>query len=55
MASRPIRIVPLHPGPALGAHDDPNGEIGDICAWQTKTLGPWTVQLEWSNQDNACV
>jgi len=43
------------PVPGQGWYDDANGEIGDICAWQTKTLGPWTVQLEWSNQDNACV
>ncbi len=34
---------------------DANGEIGDICAWQTKTVGSYTVQLEWSNKANACV
>jgi len=43
------------PVPGQGWYDDSNGEIGDICAWQTKPLGPWTVQLEWSNQNNACI
>ena len=37
-----------------GWYDDQNGEIGDICAWQTKTLGSYTVQLEWSNQAGQC-
>lgn len=43
------------PVPGQGWYDDTNGEIGDICAWQTKKLGPWTVQLEWSNKNRACV
>lgn len=43
------------PVPGQGWYDDANGEIGDICAWQTKTLGQYTVQLEWSNQRNACI
>jgi hypothetical protein len=43
------------PVPGQGWYDDANGEIGDICAWRTKTLDGWTVQLEWSNQQNACV
>ena len=43
------------PVPGQGWYDDANGEIGDICAWQTKTLGAYTVQLEWSNRANACV
>jgi hypothetical protein len=43
------------PVPGQGWYDDANGEIGDICAWQTKTIGQYTVQLEWSNQQNACV
>ena len=42
------------PVPGQGWYDDNNGEIGDICAWQTKKLGKYTVQLEWSNQANAC-
>lgn len=42
------------PVPGQGWYDDQNGEIGDICAWQTKTLGPYTVQLEWSNQGGQC-
>ncbi len=43
------------PVPGSGWYDDANGEIGDICAWQTKQLGQWTVQLEWSNQNGACI
>lgn len=43
------------PVPGQGWYDDSNGEIGDICAWKTKQIGPWTVQLEWSNKSNACV
>ena len=38
-----------------GWYDDQNGEIGDICAWKTKKLGQWTVQLEWPNKQNQCV
>ena len=34
---------------------DANGEIGDICAWQNKTLGAYEVQLLWSNRAKACV
>jgi hypothetical protein len=41
--------------PGQGWYDDVNGEIGDICAWKTKQVGPWTVQLEWSNKQKACV
>jgi hypothetical protein len=43
------------PIPGQGWYDDANGEIGDICAWKTKKIGTWTVQLEWSNHDNSCV
>ncbi|MBV8170799.1 MAG: hypothetical protein JO219_02590 [Candidatus Eremiobacteraeota bacterium] len=42
------------PVPGQGWYDDANGEIGDICAWQTKKVGAYTVQLEWSNAANAC-
>ena len=42
------------PVPGQGWYDDANGEIGDICAWQTKTLDGYTVQLEWSNSAGAC-
>jgi hypothetical protein len=41
--------------PGQGWYDDANGEIGDICAWKTKVLGAYTVQLEWSNKAKACV
>ncbi len=43
------------PVPGQGWYDDANGEIGDICAWQTRQLGSYTVQLEWSNQQGACI
>jgi len=42
------------PVPGQGWYDDTHGEIGDICAWQTKKLGNYTVQLEWSNKDGNC-
>jgi hypothetical protein len=41
--------------PGRGWYDDANGEIGDICAWKTKKVGTYTVQLEWSNRANKCV
>jgi len=43
------------PIPGQGWYDDNHGEIGDICAWQTKKLGDYTVQLEWSNQKGGCI
>jgi hypothetical protein len=43
------------PIPGQGWYDDANGEIGDICAWQTKNVGAYTVQLEWSNKAGACL
>jgi hypothetical protein len=43
------------PVPGQGWYDDANGEIGDICAWKTKMVGAYTVQLEWSNAAGKCV
>ncbi len=43
------------PVPGQGWYDQTNGEIGDICAWQTRTVGNYTVQQEWSNSANSCV
>jgi len=43
------------PVPGQGWYDDNNGEIGDICAWKTKKLGAFTVQLEWSNAAGRCI
>jgi hypothetical protein len=43
------------PIPGQGWYDDNNGEIGDICAWKTRKLGNYTIQLEWSNKTGACV
>jgi hypothetical protein len=38
-----------------GWYNDQYGEIGDLCAWQTKKLGAYTVQKEWSNSAKRCV
>ncbi|MGB8344089.1 MAG: hypothetical protein WCD86_04350 [Ktedonobacteraceae bacterium] len=43
------------PVPGQGWYDQNNGEIGDICAWQTKQVGSYTVQKEWSNKANSCL
>jgi hypothetical protein len=43
------------PIPGQGWYDDVNGEVGDICAWKTRSLGQYVVQLEWSNQANSCI
>ncbi|MGB7846182.1 MAG: hypothetical protein WBL63_11240 [Candidatus Acidiferrum sp.] len=43
------------PIPGQGWYDDNNGEIGDICAWKTKQLGNFTIQLEWSNSAGSCI
>jgi hypothetical protein len=43
------------PVPGQGWYDDQNGEIGDICAWQTKQSAGYTVQLEWSNSAGRCL
>jgi hypothetical protein len=43
------------PIPGQGWYDQNNGEIGDICAWQTKQVGNYTVQQEWSNNANSCI
>ncbi len=43
------------PVPGKGWYDDQNGEIGDICAWKTKRLGAYAVQLEWSNKAGRCI
>ncbi len=44
-----------NPIPGQGWYDQNNGEIGDICAWKTKQIGNYTIQLEWSNTSNSCV
>ncbi len=43
------------PIPGRGWYDDAHGEIGDMCAWKTKKLGQYTVQMEWSNRVNKCL
>jgi hypothetical protein len=42
------------PHPWTGWNDSSNGEIGDICAWQTGTVRGFVVQKEWSNSQSAC-
>jgi hypothetical protein len=47
-------------GPPLAWYDPNNGEIGDICNGQQGTFKggdghTYTIQLEWSNQRNACI
>jgi hypothetical protein len=42
------------PEPWTGWNDPNNGEIGDICAWQTASVAGYTVQKEWSNTQGAC-
>ncbi|MBJ7607942.1 MAG: hypothetical protein JF887_00720 [Candidatus Dormibacteraeota bacterium] len=46
--------------PPLAWYDPTNGEIGDICNGQQRQItggdgNVYTVQLEWSNVQNACV
>jgi len=43
------------PIPGEGWYDNQNGEIGDICPWQIKQVGQYTVQKEWSNRAGSCV
>jgi hypothetical protein len=43
------------PVPGEGWYDDTYGEVGDICAWETKQVSGFTVQLEWSNRNKRCV
>lgn len=42
-------------GPPLAWYDNANGEIGDICNGTAATVAGYTVQLEWSNKQGACV
>ena len=42
-------------GPPLAWYDPNNGEIGDICNGQQGSINGFTVQLEWSDQRNACI
>jgi hypothetical protein len=55
IASHELCEAITDPIPGQGWYDDQNGEIGDICAWQTKQLGDYVVQLEWSNTAGSCV
>lgn len=55
VASHELSEAITDPVPGQGWYDDQNGEIGDICAWQTKKLGAFTIQLEWSNKAGKCL
>lgn len=39
----------------LAWYDNTNGEIGDICNGQQGSVAGYTIQLEFSNQANACI
>ena len=41
--------------PGKGWYDDHNGEVGDICAYQTTWVDGFKVQLEWSQRRGECV
>ncbi len=43
------------PIPGSGWYDNTHGEIGDVCAWQFKTVDGYNVQLEWSNKNKKCI
>jgi hypothetical protein len=43
------------PIPGQGWYDDNHGEIGDICAWKTRMVGSYNIQLEWSNKAGSCI
>jgi hypothetical protein len=43
------------PIPGQGWYDDAQGEIGDICAWKTRRLGNYSVQLEWFRPSWLCI
>jgi len=51
----PLDLCDADPVPGSGWYDDTNGEIGDICAWSFKQMLGYTVQLEWSNQQQKSV
>ena len=55
ITSHEISEAITDPVPGSGWYDDTNGEIGDICAWQERQDGPYTVQLEFSNKANTCI
>jgi hypothetical protein len=54
-ASHELAEAITDPVPGTGWYDDAQGEVGDICAWKTKRLGDYVVQLEWSNNASACI
>jgi len=57
VASHELCEAITDPIPGQGWYDDTYGEIGDICEEKgnIKQLSNYTVQLEWSNQQDKCV
>jgi hypothetical protein len=55
VCSHEIAEAITDPVPGEGWYDDATGEIADICAWQNKKVGDYTVQKLWSNRAQACV
>ncbi len=43
------------PIPGTGWYNEEFGEVGDICAWQFKSVRGYVVQKEWSNKLRRCV
>ncbi len=54
-ASHELMEAVTDPVPGKGWYDDHQGEIGDICAYQTTWVDGFKVQLEWSQHRGACV
>lgn len=40
--------------PPLAWYDANGGEVGDLCVGQTKKLGGYVIQKEWSNAASGC-
>ena len=55
VASHELCEAITDPIPGQGWYDNTYGEIGDICAWKTRQVGPYLIQREWSNNANTCV
>lgn len=53
--SHEISEVVTNPFHQTGWYSMKDSEIGDICLSQTKKLGRYIIQKEWSNKQKACV
>jgi hypothetical protein len=43
------------PIPGTGWYDNTHGEVGDVCEWNTKAIGGFSVQKIWSNRAGQCI